>query len=267
MPKVTFSNAKGILQEAGTGFQVNDAPILEEIEALADSASFTVTVNTSGDTGSDLDGKYFLIADASGTQFHVWFDIDAHDAAADPDPLDGESTSVEVDTVAEGDTGATVAGKVATAINARAEFTATATDEIVTVSCLELGQVRLDLTNGVSDLVTIGDLEDIGVGEETFAVAMVSNSSSTTSALATFGVTNLAQANDQSVAGTATLAATAAGTKKLICASTVEAGSSVVVTYPNTVGVDATATFNTAAQYVYLLSTGDGWAVLASDLA
>jgi hypothetical protein len=267
MPKVTFSNAKGILQEAGSGFQVNDTPILEEIEALADSASFTVTVNTTGDTGSDLDGKYFLIADASGTQFHVWFDI-GNTGTADPDPLDGESTSVEVSTVTAGDAGTVVAGFVATAINARAEFTATATDEIVTVSCLELGQVRLDLTNGVSDLVTIGDLEGIGAGEETFAVAMVSNSSSTTSALATFGVTNLAQANDQSVAGTATLAATAAGTKKLIVLpASPGAGSSVVVTYPDTAGVDATATFDTAEQYVYLLSTGDGWTALASDLA
>ena len=58
MPKVTFSNSRGILQEAGTGFQVNDAPILEEIEAVADSAIFTVTVNASGDTGSDLNNKY-----------------------------------------------------------------------------------------------------------------------------------------------------------------------------------------------------------------
>ena len=35
MPKFTYSAAKGIEQSSGSGFQVNDVAILEEIQALA----------------------------------------------------------------------------------------------------------------------------------------------------------------------------------------------------------------------------------------
>tara|TARA_B100000700_G_scaffold331830_1_gene470089 strand:+ start:19138 stop:19545 length:408 start_codon:yes stop_codon:yes gene_type:complete len=35
MPKVIYSAAKGLYQESGSGFQVNDVPILEEIQELS----------------------------------------------------------------------------------------------------------------------------------------------------------------------------------------------------------------------------------------
>jgi len=62
MAKVTYSSAKGLVVESGTGFQVNDAPVLEEIEdvttvsnvAPEDAASFGVTrVTTAGSTTAE----------------------------------------------------------------------------------------------------------------------------------------------------------------------------------------------------------------------
>ena len=42
MPKFTYSAAKGIEQSSGSGFQVNDVAILEEIQALTDPAGVTI---------------------------------------------------------------------------------------------------------------------------------------------------------------------------------------------------------------------------------
>jgi hypothetical protein len=272
MPKVTFSNSRGILQEAGTGFQVNDAPILEEIEAVVDSAVFSVTVNASGDTAGDLQNKYFYIADASDSQWYVWMNVNTDGVeggeGVDPDPDAGDTTGIEV-AVEIGDTAAAVATAIAAAINTEnaTEFTATAADAVVTVSCLEVGNIVMDVGN---DLVTIGNLTNLGVdssdpldgiGDEEFLVELVSNGSGN-SALATFGVTNLTQDNDQNVVGTAGLAATTAGTKKLLHASSIEAGSSVVVTYINGVGGSSTLTFDTTTEWAYLLSNGTGWVEL-----
>lgn len=39
MAKVTYSSTKGLVVSSGTGFQVNDAPILEEIEDVASGAA------------------------------------------------------------------------------------------------------------------------------------------------------------------------------------------------------------------------------------
>jgi len=89
MPKVTFSNAKGILQEAGTGFQVNDAPILMESESVAGNVVITVTPDVldsgDGDSLMAIEGKYFLIA-TPDEEWYVWFDSGDADAT-DPAPL------------------------------------------------------------------------------------------------------------------------------------------------------------------------------------
>jgi hypothetical protein len=56
MAKVTYSSAKGLVVGTGTGFQVNDAPILEEIEDVttsavsSDGAGYGVTRVTTGAT-------------------------------------------------------------------------------------------------------------------------------------------------------------------------------------------------------------------------
>jgi len=69
MAKVTYSSAKGLVVESGTGFQVNDAPILEEIEAVTTAAAavagagFGITnVTTDGTTGA---GQVVTVANGS----------------------------------------------------------------------------------------------------------------------------------------------------------------------------------------------------------
>ena len=42
MPKVTYTTAKGLYQETGTGFQVDGVSILEEVQALSDPSAATV---------------------------------------------------------------------------------------------------------------------------------------------------------------------------------------------------------------------------------
>lgn len=42
MPKVIISNAKGLIQEAGSGFQVIDSSIEEDVQALTDPAGATI---------------------------------------------------------------------------------------------------------------------------------------------------------------------------------------------------------------------------------
>jgi len=57
MAKVTYSSAKGLVVESGTGFQVNDAPILEEIEAVTtDSVAGAVDGEGFGITNVTTDG-------------------------------------------------------------------------------------------------------------------------------------------------------------------------------------------------------------------
>ena len=48
MAKVTYHSAKGLVVESGTGFQVNDAPILEEIETLGEGDADGEDLNNFG---------------------------------------------------------------------------------------------------------------------------------------------------------------------------------------------------------------------------
>jgi hypothetical protein len=58
MAKVTYSSAKGLVVESGTGFQVNDAPVLEEIEAVTtDSTGSGEAAAGFGITNVTTDGE------------------------------------------------------------------------------------------------------------------------------------------------------------------------------------------------------------------
>jgi len=70
MAKVTYSSTKGLVVESGTGFQVNDAPILEEIETLvadeADGASLQNFGVSSITAGGDNETTTLPDGDAAG---------------------------------------------------------------------------------------------------------------------------------------------------------------------------------------------------------
>jgi len=50
MAKVTYSSTKGLVVETGTGFQVNDVSVLEEIESVTGSTNVAATIAAHGIT-------------------------------------------------------------------------------------------------------------------------------------------------------------------------------------------------------------------------
>lgn len=85
MAKVTYSATKGLVVESGTGFQVNDAAILEEIhdvEGAADGLATALTLNNFGISSVTTDGQVLTAelpnGDAAGqTVLIVCTDVDA----------------------------------------------------------------------------------------------------------------------------------------------------------------------------------------------
>ena len=165
MPKVTFSNAKGILQEAGTGFQVNDAPILMESESVAGGAAITVTPDVAdggdGDSAIDITGKYFRIA-TPDERFYVWFD--GGDASTtDPTPADlAVANSIRL---SESPAQLNTLAKVCSAITARLtaannatglDYSDTAADGDTTVCTAVLGPADTDEVPDGADTAGLG---------------------------------------------------------------------------------------------------------------
>ena len=154
MPKVTFNNAKGILQEAGSGFQVNDAAISTESETLEGNVVITVSpdvidsADVTDSTVVDITGKYFMIA-TPDERFYVCFD-GGEAGTTDPAPFGlTAANSIRISESHAGDELNTNA-KVANAIEARLtdannggglnySVTATATDGETLVCTAVLG--------------------------------------------------------------------------------------------------------------------------------
>lgn len=112
MPQVKYTEKKGLHQNTGTGFVLEDNHVksLEEIK-------WGVTVLTCvADVDDSLDGKYFDLSTPSA-EYRFWFDTDDSGTAA---PENEGRTLVEVTTIATGDPAATVASKLETAIEAAA---------------------------------------------------------------------------------------------------------------------------------------------------
>ena len=65
MPSVTI-NEKGIVSESGSGFSVNDGPLLPHVESMVDSASFTLQCQLHDD-GSILEGDPGYLNSLNGT--------------------------------------------------------------------------------------------------------------------------------------------------------------------------------------------------------
>lgn len=126
-----------------------------EIEASADFGSkevFTVTtvplarsqeitkISTVRDFGSSLSGKYFFIDSVnSWGGYYVWMDVNTGSADPKPSALPN-STGIKV-TLSANASANTVATQVASAIDAKADFVATAATNIVTVTDASVGTV------------------------------------------------------------------------------------------------------------------------------
>lgn len=68
MPKFTYSASKGIEQSSGSGFYVNDVPLLEEVNAVGEvSADPTASLNAYGVNTWYGDGSAFDVTIPVGT--------------------------------------------------------------------------------------------------------------------------------------------------------------------------------------------------------
>jgi hypothetical protein len=126
----------------------------------AGDSGFTVTEHTAG-VASALTGKYFKLADVSGT-VAFWFDVGNEGTSA---PTHGADRAVEITSVTRGMTAAQVAGVVRTAIDNDSKFdVGTLTDATFNAVCKDLKSVA----NGTA-------------GDSGFTVSTVTQGADTTS--------------------------------------------------------------------------------------
>jgi hypothetical protein len=111
MPKVVVSKSKGLIQQTGEGFELEDVSLKPSIETCVHSSTTILAV---ADVGDSLDGLYFDISSTTAS-YRVWFDVDNSGTAA---PAAEGRTLIEVTTLATDDAAAAVAGKLETAIEA-----------------------------------------------------------------------------------------------------------------------------------------------------
>ena len=178
MPSVTI-NEKGIVSESGSGFSVNDGPLLPHVESMVDSASFTLqcqlhddgsilegdpgylnSLNGTVDDGEEAGtfvGLYASFQDGAGSDYYVWFNVDA--ACTDPGTFgDATGTGFEVAAAAAD---INTLDKVSALVAAAIVSGFSVTDEgggsgQVTLVSLAMGEV--DSSALVSDqLVALGD--------------------------------------------------------------------------------------------------------------
>ena len=112
---------------------------------------FTITVGIAGDAG--LDQKYFLLNDVAGS-VAFWIDLDNSGSTA---PTHGADRAVEITTISTGDSAATIAGLLETAIHGDSKFTASSATIYCTVTNVDIGNIDdpSDGDTGFTFLVTV----------------------------------------------------------------------------------------------------------------
>lgn len=114
-----------------------------------DSDLYEITsITTVADVAGSLDGDYFLLHDSGGS-VGVWFDVDDNGTVI-PAGAAAATRAIEITTVVTGDSANTVATKVAAILNADAQYTATATTNVITVTDVATGlrDIPLAATSG-----------------------------------------------------------------------------------------------------------------------
>lgn len=119
----------------------------------AGTTGFTVNNTVAGVDKDSLDGTYFILEDQNGS-VAFWFDVDANGTL---EPIHGADRSVQIATVLSGDDANTVAGRVAAAVGADAEFSASAAGNVVTATDANNGArpAPSDGTSGFSISTTV----------------------------------------------------------------------------------------------------------------
>lgn len=143
---------------------------LEDAAALNYAGLPEITeVTAIADVSSSLDGTYFTIHSAAdATDYYVWFDVDAGGNDPAPGGMTGIAVSISADDDAE-----TVATAIASAVDANADFLASASDDLVTITNAAVGATTdaADVDSGVSISISQqGDDADATVSESNIIV-------------------------------------------------------------------------------------------------
>lgn len=134
------------------------------------------TITCVPDSSDSLDGKYFLVYTAlNGTKYHVWFNTSGGSAT---DPAPGGSTAQTV-AITTGDSAATIATAVASALDGLAGFVATANGAVVTCTNAAVGYSTFahDGNSGFSFGVTTqgNSAADVGICDGDIEVSTKEN--------------------------------------------------------------------------------------------
>lgn len=105
----------------------------------AGDSGFTVNTTTEGvDAISSLHQKFFVLYDQAGS-VGVWFDVDNSGASA-PVGVGSLDRAISVTTIVAGDTANDVATKIASAVNADSQFTASASSNELVIEDVNAGE-------------------------------------------------------------------------------------------------------------------------------
>lgn len=118
---------------------------------IADVGEYDVQTVTFDTAANINQGEFFVLSNAAGTTWGVWFDIDANGTESTGATYSGTDNQIEVD-IAGSDTAAQVAAKVETAIAGVTDIT---TDDSAADGTMTITQDKL----GPADVVTFYDAD------------------------------------------------------------------------------------------------------------
>tara|TARA_Y100001970_G_C14235395_1_gene861494 strand:- start:2663 stop:3541 length:879 start_codon:yes stop_codon:yes gene_type:complete len=278
MPKVTYNETKGLFQDSGQAFQVNDAPIIPSADGDSTHASavykatFVVDHNGggAGAPAEAYDNKYLTIEDRDGKVYAFWF----RKATSDSTPtVVTDLSAEEVSPVILGNNAdkgeADIATALALAVNSGTKsakkFFAIATAGVVDIYVLATGYLANYPETNTTDNTTGGDVQAAagGITDCTFVLTSDGVGSGTINA----GSTHTTIVQSLKVATVDSQIAipdgTAIGQEKFITAAAL--GASVPLTLTGTfykadasAGTNATTSDNTAVHLAHLIWVGEG---------
>ena len=136
--------------------EITDITTIDDI--VGSPEIYSIDVNSQ--TGTDVDGTYFIIEDTTGT-VAIWFDTDD---SGTPEPAHGADRSIEVNPAAAASS-VTLASLISGALGADPAFTASSTGDVVTITNVlngDLNPVVLG-TSGFLDNGGVNGSDDISL--------------------------------------------------------------------------------------------------------
>jgi hypothetical protein len=265
--KVEYTKDKGLVQTGVASidkFEVKDAPLFPA-EGLAVKGNTTIDITVNSFHPADnaapdavdetiLDNVFFTFRDVEGKQYTVWFDP-ANGGNAYPGP---DSTAagnrLEVNSaLADLDSKNEVATAIAAKINAESDFTASAANNVVTITNLRAGKVNEDVSLvDMSGSTGIAGVDAQGNATTYNWTSSVTHVEGSNFEIATGGVTRFSGTVAGSFVVLPNLTSADAGAEKIVIC---DGGDTLVKNASET----SIADLDAAAEYAVIIWTGTTW--------